>query len=124
MGSFLEIPFELAGIGIERDEGVGVEIGAHAIAAVEIRRGIAGAPVDQIEVRIVGAGVPGGTAAQLPGIARPCFGAGLAGRGNRVEAPDQLAGLGVEGVEIAAVGDFASGDAGDDFILHEDAARS
>ena len=47
LGDLLVIPSQLAGIGIERDDAVGVQIVARAIARVEIRRGVADAPINQ-----------------------------------------------------------------------------
>jgi hypothetical protein len=43
----LEIPFELAGLGVERENGIGVEIVADAFAAIEIGAGIADRPVEK-----------------------------------------------------------------------------
>ena len=45
----LVIPFQLAGIGIERDHGIAVEVVAGAVVAVPIGPGIADAPVGQIQ---------------------------------------------------------------------------
>ena len=83
----LVVPLERAGVGVERDDRVGVEVVAVAIVAVEIGAGIAGAPVDQVERRIVGAGDPGGAAAALPRVAFP----GLAALLARARAPSRSA---------------------------------
>ena len=107
----LEIPFQLAGVGIERDHGIAVEIGALANVAVPVGTGIADAPVGQIQLRIVGAGNPDGSAAVLPGIARPCLMAGLARAGDRVEPPGFFAGRGIVGREKPANAELAAGHA-------------
>ena len=49
----LVVPLEHAGVGVERDDRVGVEVVALAVVAVEIRTRVAGAPVDQVERRVV-----------------------------------------------------------------------
>src|SRR2546428_493273 len=65
MRTSLLIPVQLAGIGIERDDAVGVEIRSLARFSVEIRGRVADAPVDQIQVRIIRARQPGRAAAML-----------------------------------------------------------
>ena len=47
----LEMPFHLAGVDVERDDAVGVEVVALAVVADEIGRRLSGAPVDQVELR-------------------------------------------------------------------------
>ena len=59
----LKMPFELAGVGIEREDAIGVEVVARTNGAVEIRGRIAGAPLQSVEPRVIGAGHPGGAAA-------------------------------------------------------------
>jgi hypothetical protein len=54
----LEVPFRLAGIGVERGHAAGIEVVAGAHIAVHVGAGIAGALVDQVQCRIVGAGHP------------------------------------------------------------------
>ena len=46
MGNELAVPQELAGLGVECDQGIRVEIGAWSKLAVEVRRGIADWQVD------------------------------------------------------------------------------
>ena len=69
----LVIPFQLAGVGVQRDHRTAVEIVAHADIAVLIRARVADAPIGEVERRIVGARHPYRCAAGLPGIARPGF---------------------------------------------------
>ncbi len=55
------IPFQLAGIGIQRHSGIGIERGAipGAAACPHPRLGLGRAPIGEIEIGIVGAGDPG-----------------------------------------------------------------
>ena len=100
---------------IERQDGVGVEVVARPVVGVPVRRGVAGGPVQELQVRIVGAGEPRGAAAGLPPVALPPgLEAGLTGRGNRVRAPHQLAGLRVVRVDEAADARFGPRHADDD----------
>ena len=65
----LVIPFQLAGLRIQRHDRIGVEVVALAIVAVVIRTGIADRPVHRVELRIVGAGIhvaPHGMLERLP----------------------------------------------------------
>src|SRR5258708_2090010 len=78
---FLVIPFQLAGIRIERDDAVGVEIRSLAGVSVKIRGRVADAPVDQIQVPIIRTRQPSRAAAMLPGITRPAVVTLFAGTG-------------------------------------------
>ncbi len=42
----LEVPFQLAGLDVERDDAVGVQVVASALITVEVGAGIADGPVD------------------------------------------------------------------------------
>src|SRR5882724_3402312 len=77
----LEMPDEFAGVGIERDDGAGVKIVAGAAFTCEDGIGISSAPVEKIQIGIVGAGHPSHAAAVSYGVGifRPSFGAGFAG---------------------------------------------
>ena len=61
----MEIPLKLTGLGIEREDAIGVQIVAAAVVAVILGARIAGGPVDGVEFAIVGAGEPRGRAAVL-----------------------------------------------------------
>ena len=67
----LVVPLQLAGRGIERQHGIGIQIVALALVAVEIRTGIADGPEQRVGFGIVGAGEPGRRAAVLDGAAHP-----------------------------------------------------
>ena len=86
-------------------------------SAIKVRARIAGAPVRQVEIGIVGAGHPDGAAAMFPIASAPAIVAGLIRIGNRIEVPGLFAGLGFEGGDEAANAEFASGNAHDHFIL-------
>src|SRR5262249_12313002 len=76
--------------------------------------GVADAPIDQVELGIVGAVLPGRAAAVLPGVVLgPGLRARLARRRNGVAPPQVLSGVGIPAVEEAARGAVAAGDAAD-----------
>ena len=96
------MPEALAGVGVEGQQGIGVEIVAHAVAAVEIDDRGAGGGVDDAALGVERhAGPVVGRARGLPGIRRPGLVSGLAGTRNGVEAPANGAGAHVEGANIA-----------------------
>ena len=115
----LVIPLQLAGIGVERDDAVAVQVVAEPHAAVPIRRGVAGAPEREIRLGIVGGRVPDRGAALAPRVAGPRVVAGLAWRRDRVEAPSLLARLRVERGDVAADPHVAAGRADDHFVLDD-----
>ena len=49
----LEVRLDLAGVGVDRDAGVGVEVVALADVAVEVGARVAGAEVQEVQVRVV-----------------------------------------------------------------------
>ncbi len=55
----LVIPFELAGLRIQRQNAIGIEVVALALVAIEIGTRIAHRPINRVELRIVSAGHPG-----------------------------------------------------------------
>src|SRR5262249_61209976 len=77
------------------------------------RRWIASSPKDQIEVRIVGAGDPGASAAVRASVAWPRLGAGLARSRNREGPPQLLACLRIQAFQIATVPKLRAGHPGD-----------
>src|SRR5215813_5724025 len=85
--SKLEMPFQLSGVHIQGEQRAGIQIITGANVAVVIRSGIARAPVDQVQFRIIGTGDPGRGSAVLPRIASPGLRARFARRRNRPEAP-------------------------------------
>src|ERR1700728_1107454 len=87
----LEIPLQFSGIWIERQHTVSVEIIARADAAIEVRCWIAGAPINCIELGIVGAWHPRCSAAMQVEFSGPAFGTELSRTGYRPEPPGQLA---------------------------------
>ncbi len=110
----LVVPGELAGVGIQRDGRIAVEIGGRKrrdrirIAAVprhpRVRRRIGNAPVDQTPHRIVAPGqTPRRRDARRFWCIAPRFTARLVVAGRRVELPDFLAGLRVVGRDVAVL---------------------
>ena len=98
MGSELEVPLQFSAVGIERDQRVGVEVVALAHLSVPIRTGVSRAPVNQVQIGIVGAGDPSRGRAALPTVTRPGFVARLSRARDGPEAPGPLTRLGVIGV--------------------------
>src|ERR1700730_12437240 len=124
-GRELEVPVHLAVIGVPGDHGVSVEVVAGAVGGIEHRNRIAGAPDHLVRGDVVGPGHPHGAAAGLPGVVLvlPGFAAGLAGRRDRVFAPFELAGLGVEPGDIIAHAAIAAGRPDDDLVLDGERRR-
>src|SRR5579863_236074 len=114
----LEIPVELAGVGIERKQRVTVEVVACAPLTAIGRSRISRRPEDLVRNRIVGARVPRRSAADFPGIALPGVVARLTRAGHGVEAPLARAGCSVVGVNKTADTVLATRDSDDDEILH------
>src|SRR5262245_53541105 len=106
---------ELAGGWPDRNDARGIEAVERAARPRIVRLGVARSPVDEIELRIVGAGPPRGSAALCPRVAvlRPGFGTRLAGRGDGVPPPQFLAGLRIPAVEEATRRELAAGHARD-----------
>ena len=98
----LEIPVHLACVRIEREQRIAVEIVSRApFTAIRGRR-IACGPKNLVGHSVVGAGIPRGSAADLPRIALPGFMSGFARSRHGVEAPLALAGRGVISIDKPA----------------------
>src|ERR1700687_2420924 len=120
VGRELEIPFEFAGLGIQGEYAIGIEIIAGPRPAIEIRSWVAGSPVQRIEFGIVGAGHPGGAAAAQIGLPGPTGRAELAGAGYGPETPHLLTGLRIEGRDEPANAVVAAGCADENFAVHDE----
>ena len=126
----LVVPDDLAGVGVEGERAGGVEIGVLAVLAA-VRpadpappgRGVAGAVVDEVELRVVGADEPGGAPARLPRLALPRLVARLAGARDRVGPPDLAAGLLVVRGDRAAHAVLAPGEARHHEVLRDRGRR-
>src|SRR3954451_18032211 len=125
----LEGPLDLAAVGVDGEGGAGPLVVAGPDPAVPGAR-VAGADVEQVELRVVGAAEPGGAAAGLPGVAGP----GLverAGHGRRLAVqaadialdgrpvPHLLAGVGVVGLDGAGDAELAARVADDHLALDD-----
>ena len=117
----LVVPDDLAGLRPQREHRGGVEVVARA-ALRGPRRGIADAPVHEIELRIIGPGDPRRAAPDLPGIVVlwPGVVALLAARGNRIAAPELLAAVGVIAVDEAAHAELGAGIADDQHAVGDE----
>src|ERR1051326_7142725 len=120
----LVIPLQVASVGIERDDAAGIEIVAIADVAIHVRPRIADAPIDEIQLRIVGAGDPGGSSTELPRLAGPAIAPGFAVGGNSVESPDALSGVRVVSIDKPACAELGAGHSGDDEILDDERRSS
>src|SRR5688572_30112662 len=126
----LEVPRELARVGVERDRGIRIERGVEEreLAAEEVPGlCLRDAPVGEVEIRIVGPRHPR-VAAGPEGHRQlaPRFAAGLALARDGVEAPGLLAGFDVVRTDVAAqtVETRASGESLQHVIAdHDGAAR-
>ena len=137
MGDVLEVADIFAGIEIDRDERLRVEIVAGPDRAVEVRRRVADHEVDALGLEIDRRVLPHAAAERLVriaglgelrllglDIAMQVFARGVLGRphadgvlGGGVEIPDELAGLGVIGSDEAADTVFATIRADQDFAV-------
>src|SRR6202171_1323428 len=95
------MPLDLAGLRLEREHRAGVEIVAGAHGRIE-RAGIADPPIDRVQFWIVGAGDPGRSATEFPGVALPGVAAGFIRGGNGVGTPQMLARRRIPAVDEAA----------------------
>src|SRR5438477_203385 len=105
--NLLVVPAQLSSVRIQGDDAGGVQIHILTLIAsglsrqplrvVEIRRGVACAPIEHVQVRIVGARQPRRAATEFPAIALPGLIAFLTRTRDHVPAPRQPARLDVEG---------------------------
>src|SRR5437773_1025663 len=114
----------LAGPGTDRKYAGAVQtVHALAIRGV-VRFGIARAYVIEIQLRVVRAGLPGCRAAIFPGVGEllvwPSLGTLLAGRGDRVGAPQSLARFRIVAVKEATCGAVSARHPGDQYAIDDD----
>ena len=115
------------GLGVERDQTVGVETLPDAVAAPEIERRRAGRAEDEAAFLVQREARPDVHAADVGvRVGRPGLVSGLAGPRDGVEAPDQFAGAHVVGADVPGRrrrGPFAQPHAHDEQVAVEDARR-
>ena len=124
----LEVPDALAGVGLQRDQRVGVEVGAEPVAAPEVERGRPRRHEDEPAGLVDGHARPvvGGTDA-LPGVGRPGLVPRLARTRNGVEDPPALSGAHVERADVPGRGaarPFREPGGDDDDVLVDAAGRA
>src|SRR5262249_55557223 len=112
-------PRDLAVRRIECDRARRIEIVAGPALRIVARHRIAGAPIGQIGLWIVGAGDIEGAAAGLPGVVLvlPGLVPRFARSGNGISPPQHVAGPGIERGNPVARSTIATGGADDDFVL-------
>ena len=118
VGSELEIPAHLSGVGLHGHDRRGVQVVSQPNVAVPVGGGIPRAPVDEVQFRIVGTGDPGRRSTLFPRVAGPGLVPRFSGTGNGVETPGPLAGGGVVGIQESPDAVFPARDAHDDLVLH------
>src|SRR6185437_14985989 len=88
----LVIPLQAPSLRVDCDNAARVQINSRPHVTLEVRPRISNSPINKIEVRIIRAGQPRGSAAFFPGVAwSPCFVPGFTRARNRIEAPQTLA---------------------------------
>src|SRR5262249_1541827 len=112
-------PFQLSGVGVERQHRARIEIIAATEVVVVIGPWIAGPPEKSVGLRIVRAVIPGGHPAGLPGISSPASEVRFTGLRDRIKAPETLAGLGVVGIEKSTYTMLAASHSHDQLVLHD-----
>ena len=99
----LEMPTPFAGTAVEGNDAIAEQVGALAVAAVEVDRGRGEWNEDHPALLVDAHRRPGiGAAALVPGVALPSVVAVLAGTRHGVEAPGELACAGVESTDVTA----------------------
>src|SRR4029077_4761663 len=117
MRRVLVIALDLAGVGIESERRVGVEVVAGPVVG-DPAAGIPPTPVGRVRGRIIAPGNPGRSAASFVGLAFPGVGTRLVWRRHGVGFPDSFSGERVESVYGAPNAKLAARVAGDDFAAH------
>src|SRR5262245_54148946 len=87
------MPFHLAGVWIDGDHRIGIQVVSGTLCRVPIRAGIPGAPVGQVQNGIIRTGYPNRSTAALPGLTGgifPCLMSRFAWTRNGVETPETL----------------------------------
>ena len=118
MGRELEVPFHLAGGGVERQHGIGVEIVAEAGAALVVGGGVTGAPVDGVGIGIVGSCHPRRAPAGFSGLAGPGGAVGVARLRYGMCPPQAFPGFCIIGVQKTVERAFAGRDPDNDLVTH------
>ena len=121
----LEVPEQLAGLDVEREIAVGIEVGAKAAVTVGIRVRVADRPVENACIGVGAACGPCGAAALLQRTTLPSVGDGpsVSGIGNGVELPKLLAGSRVVSSDESANPLVAAADTGDHQVPHDKRRR-
>ena len=119
MGRELEMPLQRTRIGVERHDAARVEVVARPHITVHVRPRIAGAPIDQVQIRIVRPRNPGRTPAALPGVAVPGLVSRLTRTRHRPEPPNAVTGLGVVGIQKISRAELRPGDPHQNHVLDD-----
>src|SRR5205807_6742007 len=109
-------------LGTDRQHAVGVQAVQTLACARIVGLRIAGPPIHQIELRIVGTRAPGRTSALRPGVAIlwPRLGTWLAGRRNGVSAPQFFSRVWIPAVEESARSGLSTSHARNEHAVGDD----
>ena len=118
----LVVPLQLSGIEVERDGRHRVEVVAPTHVG-DPRSRVPRTEVEEVGGGIVRAGVPDGAPANLPRVGGPGLAAGLTRRGDRVPAPETLAGLRIERLDEAPRPHLPRAGDADDHLALDDERR-
>ena len=119
MRSELEIPLQFPGIRIESQHAIGVKVVSGTHPTLKVRRRITGAPINRIQLRIIGSGHPCSPSAVEIQFARPASGTELARGRYRPESPHQLATQCVVGGEESAHAVIAARGPHQNFVFND-----
>ena len=115
----LVVAAQLAGVGVKGHHRRRVEVVAGALVADPLGR-IAGAPVREVELRVVRPGDPDGYSARAPRVTLPGVRSRLARSRDRERLPRGAAGSSVQGLDEPADAELAARDADDDLSLGDE----
>src|SRR6266403_3192622 len=117
MRRVLVIALDLAGVGVESERRVRVEVVAGPVVGDPWTR-IPRTPVGRVRGRIIDPGNPGRSAPSFVGLAFPGVATRLVWRRHRISFPDALSGERVKRAYGAPNAELATRVAGDDFAAH------
>ena len=119
VGGELVVPAHLSRVGVERQQGIAVEVVAEPDITVEIWTGVSGSIEHEVRVRIVGAGRPHAGAGRGADV-RPGVPSWFPRPRNGHRPPDALAGLHVVGVDETGNQVLPAGDTDDELVLDDE----
>src|ERR1700733_6707817 len=114
----LKMPLQFSSVGIQRQDTVSIEIVARAHATFKVRRGIAGAPVNRVELRIERPRPPRSSATVEIEFSWPAFGTEFPRTRYGPESPRQLTRQRIVGSDKATHAVVAPGSSHKDLVFN------